>query len=53
MAPPSAGYGAPPPRRPGNINDYDPMTGGSNVNSPYSNKVQSTTAYNSQAQSEY
>lgn len=38
------GYG----RRPGSINDYDPMTGTAHTNSPYSSKPQSTTVYNSQ-----
>ena len=42
--PPQQGYG----RRPGSINDYDPMSGQSNMNSPYSSKPQSSTVYSSQ-----
>ena len=52
MAPPAqppASYGGG-ARRPGSINDYDPMSGGTQVNSPYSAKTQSTTVYNSQSQ---
>lgn len=52
MAPPAqmpAAYGGG-SRRPGSINDYDPITGNSQVNSPYSAKTQSTTVFNSQGQ---